>query len=137
MKLAGIVFLLCGVFLFLSVSPIVREVKSVSKLHGKYIANHEFAKTELSINSDGTYDQKVILIPSSRTDTVSGTWSYDNEDSRFTFDHNFMSVVDGFGRFDPNYAKPRESGWVSLPAYRWFFRIYIGSCEGTEYRKVD
>ena len=137
MKFASIGVLLFGFLLFLSISPILRNVRSVFKLHGKYIANHEFARIELSINSDGTYDQKVTLIPSSKTDTASGTCSYDNEHSYFRFDHNFMSVVDGFGHFDPNYAKPRESGLVIIPAYRWFFHIYIGSCESTEYKKVN
>jgi len=138
-KLVSVVFLLFGLFLFLSVSPILRNVRSVSKLHGYYIANHEFAKIELSINADGTYDQKVTLIPSSRTDTATGTWSCNDEGSRVRFDPNFMCVVDGFRNFDPNYAEPRESGWggPSLPTYRWFFRIYIGSPEGTEYKKVD
>ncbi len=136
-KSTCIVLLLFGFFLILSISPILSNVRSVSKIYGNYIASHEFAKIELNINSDGTYDQKVTLIPSSKTDKVSGAWSYDNEVSRVRFDHNFMNVVDGLRRFDPNYAKPRESGLVSLPVYRWFFRIYIGSVEGTEYKKVN
>ncbi len=131
-KCTCIVLLLFGFFLILSISPILRNVRSVSKLHGKYIASHKFAKIELNINPDGHYDQKVTLIPSSKTDKVSGAWSFDNEDSRVRFDHNFMNVVDGFRRFDPNYAKPRESGLVIKSAHRWFFRIYIG-----EYKKVN
>ena len=117
----------------MNITPIIRNVRSVSKLYGKYIANHKFAKVELNIKSDGTYDQKVTLIPSSEINSVNGAWSYDNYD--LIFDHNFMSVTDGFGNFDPNYSQPRESGIVILPVYRWFFNIYIGSSEGTKYIK--
>jgi len=156
----NIVVLLLVLFLFLSFSPFLRVVSDVSKLYGSYIATYEFAQEELAINKNGTYEQKVTLIPSSksyrtgltifpdgnstqdktvisssRVDTANGTWSYDPEDGYFIFDHNFMNIVDGFGDFNPDYAQPHK-GLSLMPAYRWFFRIYLGDGEITKYKKV-
>lgn len=156
----GIVVLLLMLFLLLSVSPLLYDVKSVSKLYGSYVATYEFAQVKLTINKDETYTQKVTLIPSSkvyrtgltinkdgatqgttvisssRVDTAKGTWSYDPDDDYFTFDHDFMSIVDGFGDFNPNYAQP-HTGLAELPAYRWFFRIYLGDGEIVKYKKIN
>jgi len=135
----------------------------VSKLYGSYVVTYEFAEEKLTINEDGTYAQEITLIPSSkvhrtgltihkdgtstqgatlissaRVDTAKGTWSYKTEPSCcFIFDHNFMNVADGFGDFVPNYAQPRDSGLVIMPAYRWFFRIYLGDGEITKYKKIN
>jgi hypothetical protein len=160
-KFIGVTVLLLIFFLLLSVSPPLRNVKSVSKLYGSYIATYEFAQVKLTINKDETYTQEVTLIPSSkvyrtgltinkngtstqgttvisssRVDTAKGTWSYDPEDDYFIFDHNFMSIVDGFGDFKPNYAQP-HTGLSELCAYRWFFHIYLDGGETTKYKKND
>lgn len=112
-------------------------VKDQSGLSGTYLADYEFAKEKLTINDDGTFIQEVTLKASSKVDVAKGTWSYNPKRGYFRFDHNFMFVLDGARRLKPDYAKPRDSGVVLLPARRWFFRISLGSCEGILYKKSD
>ena len=133
----GVFFLLLLAFLFLSFTPLIFVVRNQSKLYGTYLADYEFATEKVTINKDGTFVQEVTLKATSKVDTAKGTWKYYPEDGDFTFDHNFMSVMDGFKQLKPDYDRPRDKGRVMMPAYRMFFRIYMGSCEGVLYKKIE
>ena len=134
----GVFFLLLLAFVFLSFTPLIFVVRDQSKLYGTYLADYEFATEKVTINKDGTFIQEVTLAETSKVDIAKGTWKYDSEDGVFIFDHNFMCVKDGFARLKPDYAKPRDKGLVMMPAYRMFFRIYLGSGEYKDtYKKIE
>jgi hypothetical protein len=127
------------VFVFLSFTPLLYSVSDQSKLYGTYVADNEFVRERLTIKEDGTFIQEVTLKASSKVDTAKGTWTYAAKHGSFTFDHNFMCVVDAGGRLRADYAQPRDTGLVIMPARRWFFRILLGSGEAGDlaYKKID
>ena len=136
--------LLLLLFLLLSFTPLFFEV-SESKLYGTYVAKYEFAEEKLAINvrltinRDGTFIQEVTRAGSSKVDISKGTWTY-TKYCGLIFDHNFMDIMDSHGKLKPNYAQPRETGTVLMPATRWMFRIFLGTKDKSNdvlYKKID
>jgi hypothetical protein len=110
--------------------------KTKSDLPGKYVADYDLAKEEITLNADGTFTQKVVLKATSKVDTTKGTWSYDPEDGYLTFDKHFMRVMNGFAKLRPNYNRPND-GLTCLPTGRWFGRILIGTSKYIIYTKCE
>lgn len=106
------------------------------ELPGTYIADYEVAKEKLSLNKDGTYTQEVIRKSNSKVNVSKGTWTYNPETQYVSFNENFMVVLDGFGKLDPEYAHPKPGG-VSLPAKIYFGRTRIGTSKGVIYKKLE
>ena len=100
-----------------------------SELFGTYTADNKFASETLNLNPDGTYTQRVILKGTGQVSVARGQWTYDAGTAYVTFDRHMMLVTDGFQRFNPNYAKARAEGLVSLPADRLFGQIRIGAAD--------
>lgn len=108
--------------------------KSASNLVGNYEADYDVAREKVTLNSDNTFVQEVTLKSTGKVDVSKGPWKYDPKDSYVTFE-NFMAVLDGFRKLNPNYAHP-EPGLTSEPVDSYFGRIYIGSSEGVLYKKL-
>jgi hypothetical protein len=108
--------------------------KSQSDLYGRYIADYDLAKEELTLNADGTFTQKVVLKATSKVDTSKGTWIFRQKEGYLVFDKNFMNVMNGFAELRPNYNRPNE-GTTCLPVGRWFGRIMIGTSKYIVYTK--
>ncbi|HVP37149.1 MAG TPA: hypothetical protein VMT04_09165 [Terriglobales bacterium] len=106
-----------------------------SELFGTYIADYDVAKEKLTLYHDGTFRQEVTLKATSEVTVSKGTWTYDPKSGYVSFNENFMVVLNGFGKFDPNYAHP-EPG-VSYPVDKYFGCISLGVAEGILYKKVD
>jgi len=106
------------------------------ELPGTYVADYDAAKEKLVLNKDGTYTQEVMLKSNSKVDVSRGTWTYNPENQYLSFDDNFMLVLNGFGKLNPEYAY-RKLGGVSVPAHRSFGRMRIGSSKRVVYKKID
>lgn len=117
------------------VLPACSSIKKEADLYGSYEADYEIAKEKLTLNHNGTFVQDVVLKSTNKVDVAKGTWSYDGRRGYVTFNENFMCVVDGFGRLDPNYARPK-AGSVDYPAYAHLGRVYLGSSEGVLYKRL-
>jgi len=112
------------------------EPRDSAELVGHYVANRELVNETLTLNSDGTYSQRVKLKASGKVDTASGTWTFDSQNAYVTFDQHMMLVASSSKRFNPDYAKPRSDGLVSLPVDRLFGEIRIGAADDAiPYRK--
>lgn len=135
MRYALLTCILALSLLYVSCGP-----PSESELYGTYIADEEFARAKLVLYNDGTFYQEVMLKSNSRTDKVTGTWSYrpykkgDRLSGYIHFQENFMFLPNGFGGLNPDYA--RKPIRAALPVAR-FLHITIGSDEGVIYKKVD
>jgi len=106
------------------------------ELPGTYVADYDVAKEKLTLNKDGTYIQEVTLKANSKVDVSRGRWSYDKETQYVTFYDNFMFVINGFQKLNPDYAH-RKRGIVTVPAGLYFGRMRIGSSERVSYKKID
>jgi len=103
-------------------------------VYGTYISEYNIAKEELTLNKDGTYVQKVTLSSTLKVNTANGFWTYNEKKKYVTFQNNFMLVLDGFGKLNPNYDNPKK-GLVIVPIYFIFGNIEMGSHEGVLYKK--
>lgn len=145
-----LLFLLCVYVLvwYLATS----KPKNESELYGTYISFYKvslcdvlkeggvsepigIAKEKLILKNDGTFMQKVALKATSKVDIAEGTWEYDPKLGYVIFGGNFMSVLDGYGKLNPNYDK-RGLANAHLPANKYFGCILIGTAEGVMYRKI-
>jgi hypothetical protein len=127
-------FSLC-ILVFLTLSIIACKPKHQSELYGTYIANYDVAKEKLTLDKDGAFKQEVTLKATSKVDASKGTWTYDPKTGYVSFNENFMLVLNGFRKLDPDYAHPKPGG-VSQPATKYFGRVSLGSSEGILYKKV-
>lgn len=121
--------MLCYILFFVACKP-----SSQLDLCGNYIADYNIALETLILNQDGTYIQKVTLKSKSKQDIATGTWSYNPSTGYITFNENFMTLLDGYGKFKPDYQHPRP-GLVIIPADKYFCFIIIGVSEGILYKK--
>lgn len=110
--------------------------KKQAELYGTYIADYDIARERLILNKNGTYVQEVTLKSTSKFDVTKGTWTYDPKSGYVFFKENFMVVLDGFRKLNPNYAKP-TSGSVAEPADKHIGSILLGAAEGILYKKID
>ena len=106
------------------------------ELPGAYVADYDVAKEKLTLNRDGIYIQEVTLKSNSKVDVSKGTWTYNPNTQYVSFNENFMLVLNGFGKLNPDYAHPKPGG-VSQPTTLYFGRMRIGSSEGIVYKKID
>jgi hypothetical protein len=107
-----------------------------SNLFGTYLADYDIAKERLTLNKDGTFVQEVTIKATSKIDKVNGKWTYDSKTGYLTFHDNFMLVLNGLRKFQPDYAQPKP-GLVGYPVNVSFGKIRIGSNEGIIYKKID
>jgi len=122
--------LLC-LICFVSCKP-----KNQTELYGTYVADYDVAKEKLTLNKDGTFIQEVTLKKSLKVDLTEGKWSYNPETGYVNFKENFMLVLNGFRKLNPDYAHPKPGG-VSEPADSYFGYIVIGVAEGILYKKTE
>ena len=109
--------------------------KSTGELSGTYVADYKVAREKLILNPDGMFTQEVTIKATAKVDVAKGTWHYDSKSGYVRFDGGFMSVLDGFRQFDPEYRNPKP-GIVALPAGKTFGRLSIGVDEGIVYKKL-
>lgn len=122
-----------SLFLILSMS----SCKSPKfELPGTYVADYDVAKEKLTLKKDGTYVQEVTLKSNLKVDVSRGRWSYDHETQYVTFEDNFMFVLNGHGKLNPDYAQ-RKRRIFTVPAGLYFGRMRIGSSERVLYKKID
>ena len=108
--------------------------KSASDLIGNYEADYDVAREKVTLNSDNTFVQEVTLKSTGKVDVSKGPWKYDPADGYVTLE-NFMAVLDGFRKLNPDYAHPKP-GLTAEPADSYLGRIYIGTSEGVLYKKI-
>ncbi len=129
---AVLLILIIALMLLLGCSP-----ESKEELYGTYIADYEIARERLILYDDGTFFQEITRKDTLRTDTSSGTWSYENVNGEMDihFHENFIAVLNGFNRLDPNYIeKPIH---CYLEPWKIFGQIRIEFNEGMWYVKVN
>ncbi len=120
-------------FLILSVSS-CKDPKF--ELPGTYVADYDVAREKLVLNKDGTYIQEVTLKSNFKVDISRGRWSYDKETQYVSFKDNFMYVINGHGKLNPDYAHPKN-GAASVPCGLYFGRMRTGSSVRVVYKKID
>jgi len=108
---------------------------SLDNLYGTYVADYKVASEQLTLNKDGTFLQKVTLKSNQKVDIAKGTWRYDLEMQGLVLDNNFLVVVDGLMRLNPDYLQPKK-GIAILPPGVFFGNIRLGSSEGVLYKKI-
>jgi len=126
-----VLFLVMAFFLGACSKP-----KSASDLVGNYEADYDVAREKVTLNNDNTFVQEVTLKSTGKVDVAKGTFTYYPRTGYVTFNENYMIVIDGFRKLNPDYVHP-QPGLVSLPADTYFGRIYIGVSEGVLYKKFD
>lgn len=136
MKLKWMIVSLIGLLAFLAVGFLWEtRVKSIGDFPGLYLAECKFATEELVLKGDGTFEQCVALKNTGKINIARGFWTFDTADSYVRFNENFMNVMDGFQKLNPNYAG--SVGDTVLPA-RWSCgKIQIGVAEGVVYTKTN
>jgi len=107
-----------------------------SGIPGKYVADYDLAREEVTLDANGTFTQKVVFKATSKVDTSKGKWSYEPEISYLRFDEHFMLVTDGFRHFRPDYDKP-NGGDTLLPNNRRFGSASFGTEEGVLWVKCE
>lgn len=112
------------------------KVRSAHELYGTYVADYEVAREKLTLNPDGTFIQEVTIKKAAKVDVAKGAWSFDAKSGYVRFDGGFMSVLNGFREFDPNYRSPKQ-GIVSEPTGKVLGRLSIGTDEGIIYKKIN
>jgi len=127
-KSALFIALLATLFMMNGCSP-----KATADLYGKYQANYDLAKENLTLNPDGTFVQEVILKSNGKADTTRGLWDYEN--GIVTFRGNFMNVRNEEGTLNSGYAQPSD-GLVGLPAESYFGTMYLGVDKDVLYKKM-
>jgi len=127
------VLLIC--MLLLSILSMFSCKPSQSELYGIYVADYDVGKERLTLDKDGTFKQEVTLKATSEVTVSKGTWTYNPKTGYVSFNENFMLVLNGFRKLNPNYAHPKPGG-VSYPVDKYFGRISLGVAEGILYRKV-
>ena len=121
--------------LCLVLSVVACKVKNQSEFYSTYLADYNVAKEKLTLDRDGTFVQEVTLKATSKVDVAKGTWTYNTKSGYVTFNENFMGVLDGFRKLNPDYTHPKP-GIVVQPVLRLFGRVQIGSNEGILYKKM-
>ena len=103
-----------------------------AKVCGTYAASYPYGTETLTLNRDGTFDQRVVV---NRGHPVAarGRWEFDSDDSRITL-YGAMSVDNGFGNLRGDWQRT-DSGLVALSVEMHWFRVVIGSGEAYPYRK--
>jgi len=128
-------FIICSMLLciicFISCKP-----GNQTELNGTYVADYAVAKEKLTLNKDGTFIQEVTLKKSLKVDLAKGTWMYDETTGYVIFNNNYMPVLDGFRKLNPDYNRPRR-GQAFLPADKYFGYLLLGVAEGILYKKMD
>ena len=125
-----------SIVLFLILFVVACKIKEQSELYGTYLADYDVAKEKLTLNKDGSFIQEVTIKATSEVTTAKGFWSYDHKTGYVSFEENFMLVIDGFRKFNPDYAHPKPGG-VLEPADKYFGFILIGVNEGILYKKIS
>ena len=112
--------------------------KVSSDLCGTYVANYKVASEKLILDKDGKFTQEVTIKATSKVDVAKGKWRYDPKDGHIRFEDTYMSVLDGFGEFNPNYAHPKP-GVYTTEVDKLFGTIRIGvyvNEQNVVYKKV-
>ena len=122
--------------LCLVLSVVACKVKNQSEFYSTYLADYNVAKEKLTLNKDGTFVQEVTLKATSKIDIAKGKWSYNAETGYVTFYENFMIVLNGFRKLNPDYTHPKP-GFVIIPAAKLFGNIELGTYERVLYKKIE
>jgi hypothetical protein len=96
----------------------------IEKIYGVYVVTYPYGTETLTLNTDGTFAQRVIIHDETQL-TVRGQWEFDPNDSRVTL-HRAIIVDDGFGHLRADWKK-ESSGLVALSVEMHWFRIIMGS----------
>ncbi len=106
------------------------------EISGVYVAMYEFGTDTLTINSDGTYTQEIIVKSRSEPLLTSGTWKYDQDDSRIALNDVYAVFNPYEESWDERTATNRGS--ASLAVERYFFsrKLRFGPDEGHPYNKI-
>jgi len=118
--------MLRGIIFFLAMSTMIGCSKSVpyEKVPGTYVASYPFGTETLTLNSDGSFTQRVE-IKGEPPLMGSGTWKFDSKESYVRL-NDFLSVVDGFGHLKSDW-RTTKPGLAALPVGRMWFKVNIDS----------
>jgi hypothetical protein len=96
-------------------------------LYGTYVAEYAFGQEAISLESNGTFRQEVVIAATRATHT--GNWKYNG--GRVILE-GCLVVSNGFGELNKDYAVP-QSGLCIFPierSYLWAGDIRFGSGAG-------
>ena len=92
-------------------------------MFGKYLATHPFGTVTLTLNRDGTFEQRAV-IAGEKPLTVRGSWRFDKNGDVDVY--GALVVADGFGDLRPDW-KEVERSLIGLPVERLWFRVTLSS----------
>ena len=109
------------------------SASAVQAVYGTYIATYPFGTDTITLNSDGTLVQQVVIAVDPPPEIARGRWSFDPSNGYVTFDV-YLSVDDGFGKLDRAWRTPHHGSAASPPIEQTPFGMTMGS--GSEYPYV-
>lgn len=109
---------------------------SSSDIAGRYVGTHSAGEEQIFLTSNGTFRQLVRDTISAITNASTGTWSYDEKTGYVIFSKEFMQVLDGNRKYNPDY-QTGSKGLVVLPVAKILGRFRLGSDERVLYKKTD
>ncbi|MBX3235017.1 MAG: hypothetical protein KF814_02595 [Nitrospiraceae bacterium] len=106
------------------------------EIPGTYVAEYEFGTDSLVLKSDGTYAQEIKVKGRAEPLRVTGTWKYDQSESRITFSDVYLIPNPYSDEWDETTATNR--GFASYAVERYFFsrKLRFGPDEGHPFNKA-
>lgn len=93
---------------------------------GTYVATYPFGTDTITLNSDGTLDQRVVVTGDPPPESAHGHWSFDPSNGYVTFDV-YLQVDNGFGKLNGAWRTPHRGSAASLPIEKSLFGMTMGS----------
>jgi hypothetical protein len=98
----------------------------VQNVHGTYVATYPFGTDTITLNSDGTLVQQVVIAGDPPPESARGHWSFDPSNGYVTFDV-YLQVDNGFGKLNGTWRTPHHGSAASLPVEKSLFGMTMGS----------
>ena len=106
------------------------------EIPGEYIAEYDFGTDGLTLKPDGSYTQEIRVKVRQELLRASGTWRYDQSESRITLSDVYLIPNPYSDEWDERTATNR--GAADLPVERYFFtrKLRLGPDEGHPHNKL-
>jgi hypothetical protein len=138
-----VLLLLAVVSMLLLIRLVPRSPTAKHALYGSYILDSDLIHEDLTIHSDGTFEQKITINATGEVLTSSGKWVYDTSDTNL-LRHAVLAldgrirVLERQNKLYPDYAN-RKPGLSYEEVYYWLGSLYIsGNADSWPgYKKLD
>lgn len=105
---------------------------SLKEVYGTYKAAYPFGTETITLNRDGSFDQKFTLQVEGPVG-IHGNWHFDAQGSRVNFEH-IMIIMDGTGHLKRDW-RTLTPGNASLDVATRWFRVIMASAATYPYVK--